>query len=98
MFAFYDVIADISTGSPVETATIAANNVVNSPDFTAHPMSHEHCSDEAHPHDHAGHSHTPPPDSAAAGDQFSLYAKIDRDNVVALNAVGGEQAGRAVIK
>ncbi len=61
-------------------------------------MSHDHCSDEAHSHDHAGHSHTPFPDSAAAGDQFSLFGKIDRNNVVALNAVDGEQAGRAVIK
>lgn len=61
-------------------------------------MPHEHCHDEAHDHDHAGHSHTPPPDSAAAGEQFSLFGKIDRDHVVALNAVDGEQTGREVIK
>ncbi len=61
------------------------------------PHDHSHCRDEAHAHDH-DHSHDAPPDSAAAGDQSSLFGKIDRDNVVAANAVDGEEMGRKVIK
>ncbi|KAJ9096651.1 hypothetical protein QFC20_006367 [Naganishia adeliensis] len=44
------------------------------------------------------HSHSPPPDSSAAGDQSSLFSIIDREHVVALNAQGGEESGKNVIK
>jgi len=43
-------------------------------------MSHSHCGDESHSHDHGDHS--PPPDSVP-GD--SLYSKVDRDRVWCLN-------------
>jgi hypothetical protein len=64
-------------------------------------MSHHHsgaCGSEAHSHDSHDHSHSPPPDSSAAGDQSSLFSIIDREHVVALNAQGGEESGKNVIK
>ncbi|KAJ9097195.1 hypothetical protein QFC21_004864 [Naganishia friedmannii] len=56
------------------------------------------CGSEAHSHDSHDHSHSPPPDSAAAGDQNSLFEVIDREHVTALNAQGGEESGKNVIK
>ncbi|KAI5448961.1 hypothetical protein NCC49_005725 [Naganishia albida] len=65
-------------------------------------MSHHHhsgaCGSEAHAHDSHDHSHSPPPDSSAAGDQNSLFSIIDREHVIALNAQGGEESGKNVIK
>lgn len=54
-----------------------------------------HCHNESHQHDH---SNDLPVDSSAAGDKFSLYPKIDKQNVVALNAQGGQTAGQKVVK
>lgn len=56
------------------------------------------CSDEAHGHDHNGgceHDHDVP---LAAGPTDSLYPVIDTEHVVALNAAGGAEKGRVVIK
>lgn len=46
-------------------------------------------------HDHDGHDHDIPLDS---GPQDSLFSHIDLPNVVALNAVGGGDSGKNVIK
>lgn len=62
------------------------------------------CSSEAHAHDHShdhhdhSHAHDLPSGDPNAGDKNSLYSKIDREHVRALNAVGGDEAGRNVIK
>lgn len=55
------------------------------------------CSHEAHDHDHGhdGHSHDVPLESSPLD---SLYTQIDLPNVMALNAEGGGEAGRKVIK
>lgn len=58
------------------------------------------CSHEAHDHDHHdqehdGHSHDVPLESSPLD---SLYTQIDLPNVMALNAEGGGEAGRKVIK
>lgn len=58
------------------------------------------CSHEAHDHDHHdqehdGHSHDVPLESSPLD---SLYTQIDLPNVTALNAEGGGEAGRKVIK
>ncbi|KAI0077263.1 DUF1000-domain-containing protein [Panus rudis PR-1116 ss-1] len=52
-------------------------------------MAHDHCHDESHEHDH---DHVP----EGEGPRDNLYAKIDRPNVVALNAESG--SGPEVIK
>lgn len=53
----------------------------------------------AHEHNdgcgHEGHDHDVP---LGAGPRDSLYGQIDRDNVVAMNAAGGAESGRNVIK
>ena len=51
---------------------------------------HSHCHGESHDHDH-DHDH----DATDLGPQDSLYARIDRSNVVALNAI---QPGEVIIK
>ncbi|WVR08239.1 hypothetical protein IAU60_005286 [Kwoniella sp. DSM 27419] len=57
------------------------------------------CSHEAHDHDHEhghhGHSHEVPLDQSPLD---SLYPQVDLPNVVALNADGGAEVGRKVIK
>lgn len=56
------------------------------------------CSHEAHDHDHGGcdgHDHDIP---LSAGPTDSLYPVIDTEHVVALNAAGGGEKGRVVIK
>jgi hypothetical protein len=64
---------------------------------------HGSCSNEAHAHDHGhGHGHGDHDHEhdlpTSAGPHDSLYGEIDRDNVVALNATGGGDTGRNVIK
>ncbi|THH28229.1 hypothetical protein EUX98_g5948 [Antrodiella citrinella] len=61
-------------------------------------MSHNHdhgasCGDESHGHDHHGHVHGIPEEQ---GHRDNLWARIDRDNVVALNVESGK--GSDVIK
>jgi len=61
-------------------------------------MSHHHdhggsCGDESHGHDHHGHDHGVPEEQ---GHRDNLWARIDRDNVVVLNAESGK--GSDVIK
>jgi hypothetical protein len=60
-------------------------------------MSHNHhdhnCSDESHHHDHDHDDH----DSLSTGAQDNLFAHIDRDNVIALNA-SDDCEGSDVIK
>lgn len=58
------------------------------------------CSREAHDHDHHdhehdGHSHDVPLESSPLD---SLYTQVDLSGVTALNAEGGGEAGRKVIK
>ncbi|KAE8542356.1 hypothetical protein D1P53_001131 [Cryptococcus gattii VGV] len=58
------------------------------------------CSHEAHDHDHHdhghdGHSHDVPLESSPLD---SLYTQVDLSGVTALNAEGGGEAGRKVIK
>ena len=57
----------------------------------AHNHSHGGCNDESHDHDH---EHGLPEE---VGHRDNLYARIDRANVVALNAEESEM-GPAVIK
>jgi ABC-type nickel/cobalt efflux system permease component RcnA len=59
------------------------------------------CQSEAHNHDHThdhSHAHDLPSSDPNAGDKNSLYSKIDREHVRALNAAGGDEAGKNVIK
>jgi hypothetical protein len=67
------------------------------------------CSSEAHDHSHGGgghshghgdHEHEGHDHDIAlgSGPQDSLFSHIDIPNVVALNAVGGGEAGQKVIK
>ncbi|KAI0636256.1 DUF1000-domain-containing protein [Trametes polyzona] len=59
----------------------------------SHNHSHGGCHDESHGHDH-GHDHGLPED---VGHRDNLYARIDRANVIALNAEDPEKAP-AIIK
>lgn len=59
----------------------------------AHGHNHDHGHD--HHHNHDGHDHDIP---LGSGPQDSLYGQVDLPNVVALNAVGGAEAGQKVIK
>ncbi|ORY34886.1 PITH domain-domain-containing protein [Naematelia encephala] len=54
---------------------------------------HEH--DHGHEHGGHGHSHEVP---LSAGPADSLYTQIDVQHVIGLNARGGAEAGKAVIK
>jgi hypothetical protein len=55
------------------------------------------CADEAHDHTHGpGCDHDDVP--LEAGPVDSLYTVIDTEHVVALNAEGGGEQGRVVIK
>lgn len=58
---------------------------------------HEHAEAGGHggAGDHSGHSHEVP---LGDGPQDSLYLQIDVPHVVAMNAVGGADAGQRVIK
>lgn len=55
---------------------------------------HGHGHDHGHG-DHDGHDHDVP---LSAGPADSLYKVIDTEHVVALNAEGGAERGRVVIK
>ncbi|WOO78509.1 PITH domain-containing protein [Vanrija pseudolonga] len=57
-----------------------------------HGHSHDH---HGHDHGHDGHDHDVP---LEAGPSDSLYGVIDTEHVVALNAAGGGEQGRVVIK
>ena len=56
---------------------------------------HHHSHDHSQDHSHEGHSHDVP---LSSGPADSLYTQIDIAHVVALNAKGGAEAGRVVIK
>lgn len=80
--------SDDETSRFFESPTLAA---LLSTSTTPPPMPDQHsghCADDCHDHDH-DHS------ALGLGAQGNLYAKIDHDNVIALNALG---AGRQVIK
>jgi len=67
--------------------------------MSSHSHSHghhdEHDHDQAHGHDHEGHDHDIP---LASGPHDFLYSQVDLPNVTALNAIGGAEAGKRVIK
>lgn len=57
-----------------------------------HGHGHDH---HDHEHGHDGHDHDVP---LEAGPSDTLYGVIDTEHVVALNAAGGGEQGRVVIK
>lgn len=59
------------------------------------PSHHHHHDHSSCSHDHSGDL---PSSSTLSGDKHSLYAYIDRDHVVALNALGGGEMGKRVVK
>jgi hypothetical protein len=58
-------------------------------------MPHQHSHGCGHEHDGDGHSHDVPMES---GPSDNLYSQVDVEHVVALNAEGGGETGRKVIK
>lgn len=56
---------------------------------------HDHHGHGDHGHGHDGHDHDVP---LSAGPADSLFKVIDTEHVVALNAEGGAERGRVVIK
>jgi len=81
--------------SPIDSLVFVNSTTVGACKWTMSGHNHNdhaHCGDESHDHDHDhDHDHS----SQASGPQDNLFIRIDRNNVVALNA---SAEGSIVIK